>query len=124
MSHAPLGLVSVILFAPFILTTIWVFLMVHIYTEKAESLLPNSKLVKDNKKLFSQMGLMGKDTSNGVITHILLMPKLFAKKGLVDANEVKNFPRKLKLILTLSWGSSSFFLFALIAVDIYSRYFL
>ena len=122
MSQEQLSLISLILFVPFILTTVWIFLMVHIYTDKAERLLPNSRLVKDNKKLFSHMGLLGKATSNGVISYILLMPKLIAKKGLVDVTEVHNFPRKLKLILILSWGSNSFFFFALIALNVYRRH--
>jgi hypothetical protein len=59
---------------------------------------------------------------NGVISYILLMPKLIAKK--VRSMSLKSITsqKKLKLILIWSWVSNSLFFFALIALNVYRRH--
>lgn len=106
MSADLLDLISLFIFPLFMLLAIWLFYMVHVYTEKAEALLPNSKFVETNRAAFFHMGIMGKIIRNGVLTMVLLTPAFTAKRNIVDVAEVERFPRGLKIILVASWGVS------------------
>lgn len=106
MSADLLGLISLFIFPLFMLLAIWLFYMVHVYTEKAEALLPNSKFVETNRTAFFHMGIMGKFVRNGVLTMVLLTPAFTAKRNIVDVAEVDRFPRGLKIMLVVSWGAS------------------
>lgn len=119
MSPPPLGLIGLFIGAPLTLITIWLFYMVHMYTEKAEALMPNSRFVEANIGVFSQAGLMGKAMRNGFLTLVLLTPNLTTKRGLVDVAEVENFPKGLKRMLVASWGLCFLFTAALIILGIY-----
>ena len=121
MSHESLGLISLMLFTPFLLLAIWLVYMVHIYTERAEALMINSSFVKAKRSLFSPMGLVGKAMRNGLLTLVLLTPTLAAKRGLVNIADVKNFPIGLRRILFLSWGSSFVLSVALVALNVFRR---
>ncbi|WP_143497390.1 hypothetical protein [Pseudomonas sp. Irchel s3h17] len=96
--------------------------MVHIYTEKAEALMPNSRFVEANIGVFSQAGLMGKAMRNGFLTVVLLTPTLTVKRGFVSVANVRKLPKGLRQKLVVTWGSSTFFFFALIALNMYRRY--
>ncbi|KPG95522.1 hypothetical protein AEQ67_20050 [Pseudomonas sp. RIT-PI-q] len=122
MSQVSLGLISFFILVPLILIEFWLIYMVHVYTEKAEALMPNSRFVEDYKGMFSHAGLMGKAMRNGLLTLVLLTPNLTAKRGLVDISEVKNFPRKLKRILVVSWGLCFLFFVALVIFGSYLKY--
>ncbi|ANJ55965.1 hypothetical protein PS874_01361 [Pseudomonas fluorescens] len=122
MSHESLGLISLMLFPPFLLLAIWLIYMVHVYTERAEALMINSSFIEANRSLFSQMGLIGKAMRNGLLTLALLTPTLAAKRGLVNVADVKNFPIGLRRILFLSWGSSFVFSVALVVLNVFRRY--
>ncbi|MNJ79623.1 hypothetical protein D3C77_777010 [compost metagenome] len=61
----------------------------------------------------------GKAVRNGVITLALMMPNTFAKKGVLDLAEAKNFPHGLKCILFVSWGLAFAFLTAGITLGVY-----
>jgi len=64
-----------------------------------ESLLQNSKFVAGNIKTFSQAGLMGRVMRLLSITMILTIPKPYARRGLLDLNEIEKFPACLKRAL-------------------------
>ena len=94
-----LKLTLLLIFPLYIILTIWLVYMVHVYTEKAEALLPNSRFVETNKKGFFHMGIMGKTIRNGVLTMVLLTPAFTEKRDIVDISEVEKFPKRLKLML-------------------------
>lgn len=119
MSQMPLGLISLLVVAPTIFLAIWLFYMIHAFTEKAESLLPNSSFVEGLRSTYARAGLPGKAVRNGVITLALMMPNTFARKGVLDLTEAKNFPHGLKCILFVSWGLAFAFLAAGVTLGIY-----
>jgi hypothetical protein len=119
MSHIPLGLISLLVVAPTIFLAMWLFYMIHAFTEKAESLLPNSSFVEGLRSTYEHAGLIGKAVRNGVITLALMMPNAFARKGLLDIAEAKNFPHGLKYMLFASWGLAFAFLAAGVALGVY-----
>lgn len=122
MNDIPLGLTSLLVVAPTILIAIWLFYMIHIFTEKAESLLPNSSFVAGIRSTYAHAGLLGKAIRNGVVTLALMMPHTFARKGILDLTEAKNFPQGLKRMLFLSWGSAFVFLTAGIILGAYLKH--
>ncbi|WP_339502852.1 hypothetical protein [Pseudomonas silesiensis] len=91
-------------------TEIWLIYMTHRFTEEAESFLPKSTFVEANRAAYSQAGFIGKGMRNGFLTLVLMIPGLCAKRGVVDIAEAKNFPKDLKRILFVSWGSCFVFL--------------
>ncbi|KPG98191.1 hypothetical protein AEQ67_12575 [Pseudomonas sp. RIT-PI-q] len=121
MSQIPLGLIALLIGVPMILIVIWLTYMVHVYTEKAEALMPNSIFVEANKKTFSHAGLLGKSVRNGFLTMVLLTPALTAKRGLVDVADVQNFPSGFKRMLVASWGLNFLFCVALIVFGSYLK---
>jgi hypothetical protein len=64
--------------------------------EKIESLLKNSKMVMSDKLTLANAGLLGKIFRLTSISFLLMTPDFFARKGLVDADEIAQLPRKVK----------------------------
>lgn len=120
MSHESRTLIAIFIFVPFLLSAMWLFYMVHVYTERAEAFMKNSSFIQANKSLYFRMGLIGKAMRNGLLTLALLTPSVAAKRGLLVSDDVKSFPIGLKCILFCSWGSSCVFSVALVAVDFFS----
>jgi hypothetical protein len=52
----------------------------------------------------------------------LISPDLLAKRGLVNVNEVKEFPKKIKRILVVSWVLCFLFTSALMILGFYIEY--
>jgi amino acid transporter len=121
MSYVPIGLILLFLFAPLILTEIWLIYMIHRFTEKAESFLPKSTFVEANRAAYSQAGFIGKGMRNGFLTLVLMIPGPCAKRGIVDIAEAKNFPKDLKRILFVSWGLCFVFFISLMVFGLYLR---
>lgn len=67
--------------------------------DRLESLLSGCKMVIENKAIYHQESLIGKVMRVWAISVMLIMPRLYARKGLVDLDEVKKVPLKLKVIL-------------------------
>ena len=122
MSPLPLGLIGLLIGAPIILMVVWLTYMVHVYTEKAEALMPNSSFVDANKKAFSQAGIFGKSIRNGFLTMVLLTPHLTAKRGIVDVQEIKHFPKKFKRMLVVTWAANFLLCLALLVFGSYLKY--
>ncbi|MNQ68581.1 hypothetical protein D3C85_831410 [compost metagenome] len=122
MSSVSLGLLGFFIGMPLIIILVWLIYMVHVYTEKAEALLSNSGFVKANLKAFDQAGLLGKAMRNGFITLVLINPDPLAKRGLVNMNEVKEFPRRIKRIFVVSWVLCFLFTSALMILGFYIEY--
>lgn len=107
----------------FFIIEIWLVFMVSIYTEKAESHLPTSKIVTNNLSIWSHAGLIGKTMRNGQLTLALATPNFCSKIGLLEITEARQFPRQLKLILFTSWGLAYIFFAAMTMVASYISYF-
>lgn len=98
-AHEILGAAFAILIIAILVSMSITFYLSHRLTEKLESLLPNCKLINDNKIIYSGLGFTGKVFRFGTISLMLLFPKTYARKGLIDLNEVEQLPRHIKKIL-------------------------
>ena len=103
MTHISLGLISVLIGIPMIAIEIWLTYMIITYTDKAESYLPTSKFVGNNISMWSHAGFIGKTMRNGYLTLVLVMPEICSRRGILEITEARQFPRRLKIILLISW---------------------
>ncbi|PNB71079.1 hypothetical protein C1X64_26750 [Pseudomonas sp. GW456-E7] len=104
MKDVHVGLVFLVILGSLLLVVVWLIYIVRVYTEKAEALLCNCHFVSVNKAAFSNIGVVGKIMRSGVLTMVLIMPGISARRGIVNAAEVEKFPKVLKRILVISWG--------------------
>ncbi|RMU26494.1 hypothetical protein ALP32_02402 [Pseudomonas avellanae] len=86
-----------------LMTVFFSFYVAARYTEKLESLFPNSRFLEDNKATFSGAGFLGKIMRCGFMAFILMLPKPSIKRGTADARDIRQFPIKLKWILLTPW---------------------
>ena len=93
------GIVAFIILAAMIITLCASLYISSYHLGRIESLLPNSAFVSGNKKTFSQAGLIGKVMRTLSISILLTVPKIYARKGLVDLDEVTSFPIGMKRTL-------------------------
>ncbi|UTL80745.1 hypothetical protein [Pseudomonas putida] len=93
------GLIGLLIMGPMIFSMLAIVYVGHYYVESFEAMMPNSRIVRDYRRVFSSAGLVGKLMRTGSISMILMMPKMYARRGLVDLDEVRGFPRRLKRVL-------------------------
>jgi hypothetical protein len=80
---------------------LFVVVIAHKYVEAIENRLPHSPYISDIRRTWSNAGLLGKVMRSGIIAMIFLMPKMHAKRGLIDAQEVSALPQRYKYLLTV-----------------------
>ncbi|WP_226457524.1 hypothetical protein [Pseudomonas sp. AF03-9] len=65
--------------------------------ETAENYLPHSVFIVSNKSLFRGQPFEGKAMRLMLLAYVLIMPKVFYWRRLVDLDEVARIPRRLKI---------------------------
>lgn len=115
------GIVAFIILAAMTVTLCASFYISIYHLDRIESLLPNSAFVSGNKKTFSQAGLIGKVMRTLSISILLTVPKIYARKSLVDLDEVTNFPIRLKRTLIVLGAMHPTLIGALILFRIWLR---
>ena len=85
------------------------------YLDEIEELLSKSVYVAANKKLYAPAGVIGKIMRICTISTVLTMPGVFARRRLVDVDQLRDFPNSIKRVLVGAWCtmfiSSMVFLF-------------
>ena len=77
--------------------TVWLSAwFAHLYVSEAEAKLEGCEIV-NWIQIFNNAGLLGKNIKCGMMGLAILMPKLHAKRGLVDLDVIDQFPLALKL---------------------------
>ncbi|MEE4624312.1 hypothetical protein V2J83_17985 [Pseudomonas alliivorans] len=114
LSGVVLVLLGIVLFA--------VVVIAHKHIDAIEACLPSCSYVGDNKRVWSSAGLLGEVMRGGILAMVLLMPKMHAKRGLVDAQEIKNVPRHYKYLLTVPLVACGVLLMVLLALNVAEKY--
>ncbi|WP_256592058.1 hypothetical protein [Pseudomonas sp. CC120222-01a] len=73
------------------------------HLDEVEGLLSKSDFVLGNKKLYLHAGFLGKIMRISTISTLLTVPRLFARRGLVDVTQLRDFPNSMKRILVGTW---------------------
>jgi len=94
----------------------------HREIDKIESLLKNSKMVMSDKLTLSNAGLLGKIFRLTSISFLLMTPNFFARKGLVDADEISKLPRKVKNKLKALGYTYTILIITFLTSSIFSYY--
>ncbi|AKT28768.1 hypothetical protein RYA05_28335 [Pseudomonas syringae pv. actinidiae] len=101
MTNIPIGLIGLFIMVPMILNLIVTAVIAHKYVEIIEEQLPNCSSVQTIREAWSGGGLLGKVMRGGVISIVLMVPKLSARRGVIDAKEVEKLPAFYKKILII-----------------------
>ncbi|POR82558.1 hypothetical protein BKM25_01965 [Pseudomonas avellanae] len=110
MTNIPIGLIGLFIMVPMILNLIATAVIAHKYVEIIEEQLPNCSSVQTIREAWSGGGLLGKVMRGGVISIVLMVPKLSARRGVIDAKEVEKLPAFYKKILTIPTVVNFFYL--------------
>ncbi|MNJ46054.1 hypothetical protein D3C77_411740 [compost metagenome] len=116
MKEATIGLIAGLILVPMIIICFAIAFIAHKYVETIEEHLPNCVYIKTISSTYSRAGLLGKVMRGGIIGTLLLMPSLSARRGLIDAQEVKNLPELYKNLLTIPLITGSVLFFLLLAL--------
>lgn len=87
------------------------------YLDRIESLLSKSRFVMGNKTVYSRAGLLGRVMRICTIAVLLMMPRVFAWRGLADLQQVKDFPYRMRCVLVTAWGVAVISLIAFGSID-------
>jgi len=88
--------------AMLIVIFIWIYVSLR-YVNYIESLLSNSSMISGNKKIFGHAGLLGKIMRTGSASFLLSIRALCVRKGVLDAEDVKDFPERFRCMLVALW---------------------
>lgn len=91
-----LGAAYGIIFTAIFISLPLTFYLSHRDTEYIESLLPSCKIINDNRKLYSEFGLTGKIIRFGALSLMLVFPEAYARRGLINFDEVDRLPERMK----------------------------
>ncbi|AHG43161.1 hypothetical protein N018_24170 [Pseudomonas syringae CC1557] len=117
MTDTMIGLIGGAILIPLLLTSIVIAVIAHKHVETIEAYLPNCSYITTVKEAYSGGGLLGKIMRGGVIAMILMMPQLSARRGFVDAREIKNLPNHYKKLLVIPAITSAALFIALILLQ-------
>ncbi|BBR52365.1 hypothetical protein WP4W18C03_06920 [Pseudomonas putida] len=87
------------------------------YVDYLESLMPRSEWVLGNKRNFSDAGLPGKMVRFGSISMMLAFSKFSVRKGMANADDIKRFPKHIKIMLVSFLFFTYFVLGALLVAN-------
>lgn len=68
----------------------------HRYIDVIEGSMPGSKIIQDNKKIFSGAGLAGVVYRVMMAANVLTFPRIYLRRGLADLTEINDFPGWLR----------------------------
>jgi hypothetical protein len=87
--------------------------------EKIDRLLCKCSVVADNKATLGSLGLMGDIVRVGVAGSLLIFPKIYANKTIVDEQQINAFPAKLKAMIVAQWMALVVIMSALLVLSMW-----
>ncbi|MFJ4055804.1 MULTISPECIES: hypothetical protein [Pseudomonas] len=94
----------------------------HRKIDYIEGFLLNCKAVHGEKKIWLHAGLFGKLLRLSNVSFILLIPKIYARKNLVDIKEVNSLPSKIKKPLIILGAANLILTIAFFGLGIFMHY--
>ncbi|KPY00529.1 hypothetical protein ALO61_100598 [Pseudomonas savastanoi pv. nerii] len=122
MTNIPVGLIGILIMVPMILNLFATAIIAHKYVEIIEEQLPNCSSVQTIREAWSGGGLLGKVMRGGVISVVLMLPKLSARRGIIDASEVERLPARYKNLLIIPTTITFILFTAMMALKIAGHY--
>ena len=97
------GLIATALVFLLMLFSVATSIVAYFFLPAIEAHLQRSKGLLDMVAFLKNGGIFGKSSICGIISVVFLMPSIFARRGYIDIDEFKRFPRSLKLKLIIPW---------------------
>jgi len=94
----------------------------HRKIDYIESFLLNCDMVTSEKELWQHAGLMGKVIRLTNISFILLTPKIYTKRKLIDIDEINKLPSKIKTSLIAIGVAFTISFIALLGLGVFMHY--
>ncbi|MBA4702822.1 hypothetical protein NLO85_23545 [Pseudomonas savastanoi] len=121
MNSTQIGIANGIVLLLLLFVCFSIAFIAHKYIDLIEGDLPGCSYVSDTRKVWGSAGLLGKVMRGGIIATIIMMPKIHAKRGLVDGGEVEGLPRYYKRLLVTPIAFGGILIFCLVALSIASH---
>ncbi|WP_024668825.1 MULTISPECIES: hypothetical protein [Pseudomonas syringae group] len=122
MNNIQIGLASGFILVLLFFVCFAVAFIAHRYIDTIEGCLSGCSYVSDIRNVWGSAGLLGEVMRYGLIATIIMMPKIYAKRGLVDVGEVEGLPRFYKRLLVTPIVIGGALIFCLFALDVASKY--
>ncbi|RMS75836.1 hypothetical protein ALP59_103110 [Pseudomonas savastanoi] len=122
MTSAQIDLFSGFILIAIGLVLVVIMLIAHMYVEAIESRLSNCSYIEDNRRVWSNAGLLGKVMRGGIISMVLIMPKMHAKRGLIDVQELSRLPQRYRYLLMIPFIACCVLLVFLIVLSVGEKY--
>ncbi|MGF6394021.1 hypothetical protein QFZ86_002948 [Pseudomonas plecoglossicida] len=94
----------------------------HSKIDHIESFLLNCNMITGEKKLWVHAGLLGKVIRLTNISFILLTPKIYTKRKLIDIEEINKLPSKIKTPLIAIGLAYTISFVALLGLGVFMHY--
>lgn len=94
----------------------------HRKIDYIESFLLNCSAIHGEKKIWLHAGLLGKFLRLSNVSFILLIPKIYARKNLVDIKEINSLPSKIKSPLIILGAANLILTIAFFGLGIFMHY--
>ncbi len=96
MTDLYVAMLGIFLFStPVAIFLVW-GVVAYRYIDRIESLFSNSRMVMGNREIFSQAGVLGRIMRVGAASAMLTAKKMCVRKGMLDAEDVRKVPPRLK----------------------------
>jgi hypothetical protein len=89
--------------------------------DKIDKLLSRCSVIVDNKETLGGLGIVGDIIRVGVAGGLLIFPKVFRDKTIVDEEQVNTFPSRLKAMIVTQWIALAVLMFALLILSIWMK---
>lgn len=104
MTNFQANLASLFLFILFMVAfSLLTYISVR-HIDRIESMLSKSQFVTSNRLIFSRAGVIGKVMRIYTISILLMIPGVFARRGLANLQQIREFPRRTRLVLVMTWA--------------------
>lgn len=113
-----MSIVTILLYINFAITIYIAFRKI----EEIEKLLPNCEMIPGEKKLWLHAGLIGKVFRVNNISLILMFPRIFARKQLINIKEINSLPSKIKTLLIIIGAAQLILTIAFFGLGIFMHY--
>jgi hypothetical protein len=113
------GLIATCVLELMFLILITLVITTCVARRRIDRLLSRCTVVADHKAAFVGLGFMGDVIRVGAVFTILLIPRLYARKKLIDEGQVRGFSSSLGRLIVNAWSLSYFAAFKMVAFGFY-----
>ncbi|HEY0287632.1 MAG TPA: hypothetical protein VGC62_11560 [Pseudomonas sp.] len=114
MRELDAGLVALLIMVPFVLNAVFLLGVAILYVDEIEERLGNSKLIRESRAMFVGFGFWSVCIRVGLAALVLTGSSRCVKRGLVNVDDIDQFPRGLRLLIQIPWALELILAFALL----------